>query len=64
MHLDVDDTEALALGRLLDWYLPELAHEIADTDNQEFREGLKEDEHALRALRARLAGAARPTVHG
>lgn len=60
MRLELDEQQLLALVRLLDWYLPELAHEIGDTDNHEFRQSLKRDEAALRQLRAKVTGEARP----
>lgn len=52
LQLTRDDAEALA--RTLEWSLSEMRMEIADTENLEFREGIKRDKHALERVLAML----------
>ena len=54
MELHLDDAEAAELRLLLDGTLADLSHEIADTDNASFREGLRSRREHLRAIRAQM----------
>ncbi len=47
MHLELTIEQAQALNRLLEQSLRELSHEIAATDNAEFRAHLSEYRHSL-----------------
>ena len=50
VQLELTDTEALDLKKILIYYLSELRMEIADTDSMEFRENLKRKEVFLKDL--------------
>ena len=54
MDLRLDDVQANELRQLLDSALADLSHEIADTDNAFFREGLRARREQLRAIRTQL----------
>lgn len=50
------DQEAATLRKALEVYLSDLRMEIADTDAQDFREDLKQEEAVLKRLLERLRG--------
>lgn len=54
MDLKLHDSERELLLRILQQYLSDLRMEIADTEQYEFRQGLKEDENVIKDLIARL----------
>jgi hypothetical protein len=54
MQLDLDDQEADGLRAALDDALRDLSHEIADTDNAAFRDGLRARRNVLQSVRAKL----------
>lgn len=54
MDLHISDAQGEELRLLLDSALADLSHEIADTDNASFREGLRTRREHLRAIRAQL----------
>ena len=54
MQLELDAADADLLERLLDGRLGDLRMEISNTDDYDFRQGLKEDEARIKALLARL----------
>ncbi len=57
MQLDLSEAEIEVIGRVLRNYLGDLRMEIRDTENYEFREGLKQDEQTLNVFLARLPAA-------
>ena len=58
MELQLTDIEAAALRDLLHTHLGDMSSEIAHTDNPAFRQGLRDTRDALKAVYARLGGAA------
>jgi hypothetical protein len=56
VQLDLSDDQVALLRELLDSALRDLRFEIADTDNVEFKHGLKAREDQIRALLAPLGG--------
>ena len=54
MRVDLDDQETEALRDMLDDALRDLSHEIADTDNASFREGLRSRRELLQRVLAKL----------
>jgi hypothetical protein len=50
MELELTDDQASELQLLLDGALGELSHEIADTDNPQFRQRLRDRRAALEAI--------------
>jgi hypothetical protein len=54
MHLELRDEEAALLKTVLEQFVSDLRMEIADTENYDFRQGLKADEETLKSLIARL----------
>ncbi len=52
------DPDAATLKRALGTYLSDLRMEVADTDAQDFREHLKQEESVIRRLVEQLGGAA------
>jgi hypothetical protein len=55
MELELTDDQASELRMLLDGALGELSHEIADTDNPQFRQGLRDRRVALEAIAHQLS---------
>jgi len=55
MQIELTDVQSSELRRLLDEALRELSHEIADTDNAHFRQGLRDRRAALEAIAHQLA---------
>ena len=49
-QLTLTDKEAATLRKALETYLSDLRMEIADTDAQDFREGLKQEEVTITRL--------------
>jgi hypothetical protein len=47
IHLELTDTEAAVLRETIQSVLKDLSYEIADTDSQDFREGLKSRRNVL-----------------
>jgi len=45
--VDLSETEVSTLKKTLDSYLSDLRMEIADTDDKDFRDGLKQEEVIL-----------------
>lgn len=54
MELTLQQSEAELLLRILRQYLSDLRMEIADTEQYEFRQGLKQDEAIIKDLIGRL----------
>ncbi len=54
MQIELDEQEADALRTVLDDAVRDLSHEIADTDNALFREGLRARRDLLQAARVKL----------
>lgn len=55
VHLQLTRQEAEQLVRILEGDLAELRFEIRDTDNADFRQGLKQQERFINDFLARLA---------
>jgi hypothetical protein len=53
-QLNLTDKEAGTLRKALETYLSDLRMEIADTDAQDFRESLKQEESVITGLLERL----------
>lgn len=53
-QLNLTDKEAVTLRHALETYLSDLRMEIADTDAQDFREGLKAEESTIKKLLGQL----------
>ena len=53
-QLNLTDKEAVTLRHVLETYLSDLRMEIADTDAQDFREGLKAEESTIKKLLEQL----------
>jgi hypothetical protein len=54
IQLTLNEAEVLALRAVLEHYIPDLRMEIADTEQMEFRELLKEREAILKRILASL----------
>jgi hypothetical protein len=50
MHMDLTAEESKALKHALEVYLSDLRMEIVDTDNQDFRDGLKHEKQLLESV--------------
>ena len=50
IQLNLTDTEAVTLREVLESYLSDLRMEIADTDQMDFRENLKQKEVVLKKI--------------
>lgn len=55
MQVDMTDSEVEVIGRVLRNFLGDLRMEVRDTEDHDFREGLKQDEQTINAFLARLA---------
>jgi hypothetical protein len=58
-----DHTEIDMLQDVLKEYLTDLRSEILDTDDYDYRQGLKKKEEILRAILAKLERARVPTIN-
>jgi hypothetical protein len=47
VQLTLTDTDAATLKKALETYVSDLRMEVADTDAQDFREGLKQEESVI-----------------
>jgi hypothetical protein len=56
VQLTLTDTDAATLKKALETYVSDLRMEVADTDAQDFREGLKQEESVIRRLIELLGG--------
>lgn len=54
MEVELDVQQVDALRSVLDDALGDLSHEIADTDNASFREGLRTRRDVLQEIRVKL----------
>ena len=54
MELRLTAVEEQTLQRILTNYLGDLRMEIADTENYEYKEGLKDDEEAIKSILTKL----------
>jgi hypothetical protein len=54
MGLELNDSEIEVIGRVLRNYLGDLRMEIRDTEDHDFRAGLKQDEQVITSFLARL----------
>jgi hypothetical protein len=54
MNVELSETEVELVAKILTNYLSDLRMEIADTDNPDFRRGLRAEEESLRSILARL----------
>ena len=50
IHLELTDDEAKVLREALDFYLSDLRMEVADTDRQDFRNRLKQEEITIKKI--------------
>ena len=50
IHLDLKETEAAALVKVLDYYVSELRMEVAGTEQKDVRDALKSEEEALKSV--------------
>jgi hypothetical protein len=50
VQLTLTDTDAATLKKALETYVSDLRMEVADTEAQDFREGLKQEESVIRRL--------------
>jgi hypothetical protein len=57
MELRLDDDQADLLREVLDLTLRDLSYEISDTDNPEYKRGLRDRRDSLRSVRELLGGA-------
>lgn len=57
MHLDLTSDQASELALLLDSALGDMSHEIASTDNYEYRAELKERREVIKSVRGQLGSA-------
>jgi predicted RNA binding protein with dsRBD fold (UPF0201 family) len=55
IRLELTDDDAKVLKGALESYLSDLRMEVADTDRQEFRDGLKQEETTLKTILGALA---------
>lgn len=60
MQLDIDDEDVQLLTEVLSSVVSDLSPEIANTDNYEYRRGLKDRRDRLRALLEALGAASEP----
>jgi hypothetical protein len=56
VQLTLTDQDATTLKKALQTYLSDLRMEVADTDAQDFREGLKQEEAVITRLVDELGG--------
>lgn len=56
VQLTLTDQDATTLKKALQTYLSDLRMEVADTDAQDFREGLKQEEAVITRLVHELGG--------
>jgi len=56
VQLTLTDQDAATLKRALETYLSDLRMEVADTDAQDFREDLKQEESVIKRLVEQLGG--------
>jgi len=56
VQLTLTETDAAALAKALEIYLGDLRMEIADTDSQDFRERLKQEEQIITRAMEQLRG--------
>jgi hypothetical protein len=56
VQLTLTDTDAATLRRALETYLSDLRMEVADTDAQDFRDDLKQEESVITRLVGQLGG--------
>jgi len=49
-QLNLTETEILTLKKTLDCYISDLRMEIADTEDKDFRDGLKQEEVILKKI--------------
>jgi hypothetical protein len=56
VQIMLTDTDAATLKKALETYLSDLRMEVADTDAQDFREGLKQEESVITRLVGQLGG--------
>jgi hypothetical protein len=56
VQITLTDTDAATLKQALETYLSDLRMEVADTDAQDFREGLKQEESVITRLVGQLGG--------
>jgi hypothetical protein len=56
VQLTLTDQDAATLKRALETYLSDLRMEVADTDAQDFREDLKQEESVIKRLVEQLEG--------
>jgi hypothetical protein len=54
VHLDLTQSEAAALAKVLDYYVSELRMEVSDTDQKDVRDALKAEEGSLEKIRRAL----------
>lgn len=54
MNLELDETQVTALRETLESTLSDLSYEISNTDQQDFRDGLKARRDALRRVQDAL----------
>lgn len=57
MQLELNEDERVLLERILSSYLGELRMEVAQTDNAEFKGGLRDEELVIRRFLDSLRGA-------
>ncbi|MDD1677406.1 MAG: hypothetical protein LUQ40_06705 [Methanomicrobiales archaeon] len=50
MQLDLTNDEISVLRKMIEIYLSDLRMEVADTEDQKFREGLKQEEITLKKI--------------
>lgn len=56
VHMELTPEEGKALKHALECYLSDLRMEIVDTDNQDFRDGLKQEKHLLEQVVTKIKG--------
>jgi hypothetical protein len=56
-QLELDDQERRVLSEALQSFLSELRTEVSHTDRQAYRQALKDQEHVIKAVVAKLGGA-------
>lgn len=56
MHIELTPEEGKTLKHALEVYVSDLRMEIVDTDNQDFREGLKHERQLLEAVIGKIKG--------
>jgi hypothetical protein len=55
IRLELTDDDAKVLRVALESYLSDLRMEVADTDRQDFRDGLKQEETTIKTILGALA---------